>query len=1512
MDKTTTGIIATTIPGTTTTAATINVTNTKEKCKRSSKQQSTNIIENNENRIHSDYISLFSTPFEKYSLISDDRITYIITEKLNATPIYIEATDGLNKGYFLENNTFYGVLNDLIKHNTDITFNGRSYDGLSLILKNNFEILYPYQRVKECIVIPKSNLLPRYMNLLQTLDKNTCGLKLYWQSFTEIETLKLKGTSTNILSYDEDYYSYDQDDNDGNDYKVLVMKMTYSVSDNNIISHQSTAIPSAIGKIDTGLQQFNLTNRRKKRYHRHHQNTKNQYYFHESNNDSYDDDIDDNDLVYKIDNTINNPEINTNSNNNNENEHDADDDDDDDNDNEEDDDDDDDNDEDLNSNDSIETVSDEIPIWAFGEQRWISGVNEDTTCSDLINVLLADEGIITPLSYQNYHRHSHHHHHHNNHSKEYYHHYNQQQQQQQKQIGLPERFLTSKLHDSDLTGITTIETTNTTATTGGITSQTASLLPSTTIDNNKIFVITERWRRVEQILSNDTKVLQIWSAWGQAKSEVKLTLRQIDSSLTLDTSCYSNNNDKDSGMGSPIGSSNSAIMRRRKHRASKSTAAWVTQANTMHPKSQKTQIEKLMKLILEQGETIQQQLAKLRDRELQIAKIEEERHKNREKEHGKNYLLETYLNGLHEVEEKEVVTGNSDSGVQTEGALSSPEICSSSNPNEDEDYIIETSTTAQSHSTTILASLPTPKILRQNPKHHNDINNINSNFNHNISSLTSLTTPQLNVGAKICTSLLPINSIKSSTLNTFPFKEKPSHREKKLLKEHKQTKEYSSYLQQYSDANLKGLELDERITTISKDIKTATWLSSLDADASSTTPATTILPILDNFNIKKQNQTEQTKNQLSSNLTELNKDVVDDDYVDSNNHDHHQNKDVKSSSKNSRINRKYNNEEENIVLLDEDFHIGYNKNSKDYNSKIKDLHDNDTITNNENISEKIQWMEKLVMINKHLQREEELLVRLGAKIRKYESENPLLDENQIREALSKVNNHLETGNMEIEKLELDLLSTKEQLEKRFSLLQNLNKELIEKEKEEEERKEEEEEQLQQDNEQIQYNEEELKLQQLNQSTNEFGNENQAQTPSQNEINPSKRINPDELNGYCAEERKCVKKKSETRKVGFSNSIKVVDIPLDDIESESENDKSNNLNENQLVKENISEEQQPQQNQHQQQQSVNLDLIPPNINLTSHQMYIAPPPPGFDSPNYNSNDLLITAPTQIQLNQPYQIQLNQSGGFPPGTNATTTRNIASSIDQQLGLSLNHAKNLNFSKTLTTISSKNINPTNSLSKTDLLHKPGGLYLLDNSQFKTPPSNINNNYSNGCGIGVSNSTSKSLITPISSTTATTHIDRSLVSIPSQLHIDNQSLLPHSDAAVPQISENCFTLKNSYTLTNLTPPTTTNILLQRQPSNCNQINNCSLYSIDHQSIASQGSATNLNKNLLLKYGIGTIKSQTSTILPNSMNSVNNGMHNYNGPKRFLNNNGNEFESNSDTGLSSLSDDVIHLGTLV
>lgn len=95
-------------------------------------------------------------------------------------------------------------------------------------------------------------------------------------------------------------------------------------------------------------------------------------------------------------------------------------------------------DDDKSMNDDSYDDTDEIPIWVRGEQRWISGITDDTTCGQLVEALLRDDGMDVEQN-----------------------------------------------------------------------------------DELDQYVITERWRRVEQVLNSSTKVLKIWIAWGAAQSEVK-------------------------------------------------------------------------------------------------------------------------------------------------------------------------------------------------------------------------------------------------------------------------------------------------------------------------------------------------------------------------------------------------------------------------------------------------------------------------------------------------------------------------------------------------------------------------------------------------------------------------------------------------------------------------------------------------------------------------------------------------------------------------------------------------------------------------------------------------------------------------------------------------------------------------------------------------------------------------------------------------------------------------------
>jgi hypothetical protein len=53
-------------------------------------------------------------------------------------------------------------------------------------------------------------------------------------------------------------------------------------------------------------------------------------------------------------------------------------------------------------------------------------------------------------------------------------------------------------------------------------STTAAAAASLTADHlGNQYVITERWKRVEQVLDHRTRILKIWEAWGETRPEVR-------------------------------------------------------------------------------------------------------------------------------------------------------------------------------------------------------------------------------------------------------------------------------------------------------------------------------------------------------------------------------------------------------------------------------------------------------------------------------------------------------------------------------------------------------------------------------------------------------------------------------------------------------------------------------------------------------------------------------------------------------------------------------------------------------------------------------------------------------------------------------------------------------------------------------------------------------------------------------------------------------------------------------
>ncbi|XP_034134006.1 ras association domain-containing protein 10 isoform X1 [Drosophila guanche] len=243
---------------------------------------------------------------------------------------------------------------------------------------------------------------------------------------------------------------------------------------------------------------------------------------------------------------------------------------------------------------SVSSLADNLSIWIDGEEHWISGVDPNTTCADLICAL---------LSYQD---------------------------------DPPE----------------------------AVPPNADPLKPTANVKQQE-YAIVQKQRHYEEYLDGSARLFDVISnRHASPKEECQLQLRHL---ATSSARKHTPTTDKDSGMGSPVDSSRSMRFRRRgKHKVLPSlnvpmaTDHWGGETRTNNPKQPKrsrklpqrnchmTPNESLLTIILAQDETILQQMSMLHEKDRQILKIEEEKHRVRERELGKNYLLETYLKDLDE------------------------------------------------------------------------------------------------------------------------------------------------------------------------------------------------------------------------------------------------------------------------------------------------------------------------------------------------------------------------------------------------------------------------------------------------------------------------------------------------------------------------------------------------------------------------------------------------------------------------------------------------------------------------------------------------------------------------------------------------------------------------------------------------------------------------------------------------------------------------------------------------
>lgn len=281
----------------------------------------------------------------------------------------------------------------------------------------------------------------------------------------------------------------------------------------------------------------------------------------------------------------------------------------------------------------------EIPFWVHDRPKWVSGISKSTTCQDVLQSLVLAErkSKTTPTTAP----------------------------PSSSEGGSARHHQLKAQSKENNSSRTTSSSSN---------SKDQNHQELTAKEVSKGLALVEQWRGVERPLSNSSKILKLWLAWGEERSQVRFVVKRISgvtsdrnksqqvttssqqqqSQVTNPSSSHHRHNQQQQ---SSSKSSNSSRPRRRNSRASLNSEHHrhhtKKNSDTMHPNAlskmskSSTDLERLMRIILTQGETIHWQLKKLQERECQIENIEQEVHNSRTKTAGKDYLLNAYLSQDH-------------------------------------------------------------------------------------------------------------------------------------------------------------------------------------------------------------------------------------------------------------------------------------------------------------------------------------------------------------------------------------------------------------------------------------------------------------------------------------------------------------------------------------------------------------------------------------------------------------------------------------------------------------------------------------------------------------------------------------------------------------------------------------------------------------------------------------------------------------------------------------------------
>lgn len=190
------------------------------------------------------------------------------------------------------------------------------------------------------------------------------------------------------------------------------------------------------------------------------------------------------------------------------------------------------------------------------------------------------------------------------------------------------------------------------------------------------YCIVEKWRGYERILPNKTKILRLWTAWGDEQENVRFVLVKNEASLP--------NNGPRSAEARVVLSKESpctqkgatrptmAFSQDKQRRIVRKAFRKLDKINKkkeealIRDSSSADKMETLVHLIISQDHTIRQQIQRIKELDNEIEKYESKVHFDRMKRHGVNYVQDTYLQ--HQGAETES-TGHPDAPCAFERAV---------------------------------------------------------------------------------------------------------------------------------------------------------------------------------------------------------------------------------------------------------------------------------------------------------------------------------------------------------------------------------------------------------------------------------------------------------------------------------------------------------------------------------------------------------------------------------------------------------------------------------------------------------------------------------------------------------------------------------------------------------------------------------------------------------------------------------------------------------------------------